>query len=421
MKDFLYKITYIKAGEYKGAITAFIFLFILFASYYIAKPVRDSLASDFTDTQVSTLWTITFFVSTGAVMFYNFLLSKISLKKLIPAVFVFFAISFITLGITLRLSVFNEIFLGKVYYVWVSVFALFHISVFWSFMAQIYSKKQSKRLFAFVNVGASTGAFLGSLMGKFFVKGLPLDVVMFIVSASLFAVLPLIRVLKAVTKGSNQACDVEATKLSANPFSGLKEFITHKRLIGIATFLFIFVGIGTFFYMAQKNILADYSRPERTEIYATMDLWMTLSTIILGLFATNRIAIKFGLSMTLALVPVLVAISLLLLASNPTVAMVVILQVLRRAGNYAITRPSREILFTSVDQEARFKTKPFIDIVVYRGGDLVWAWFFVLLGAEGVFKLHLSQQLYVGAGIAVIWAFIAYFVGRQHEKAEAAS
>ena len=336
-------------------------------------------------------------------------------------VFVFFAISFITLGITLRLSVFNEIFLGKVYYVWVSVFALFHISVFWSFMAQIYSKKQSKRLFAFVNVGASTGAFLGSLMGKFFVKGLPLDVVMFIVSASLFAVLPLIRVLKAVTKGSNQACDVEATKLSANPFSGLKEFITHKRLIGIATFLFIFVGIGTFFYMAQKNILADYSRPERTEIYATMDLWMTLSTIILGLFATNRIAIKFGLSTTLALVPVLVAISLLLLASNPTVAMVVILQVFRRAGNYAITRPSREILFTSVDQEARFKTKPFIDIVVYRGGDLVWAWFFVLLGAEGVFKLHLSQQLYVGAGIAVIWAFIAYFVGRQHEKAEAAS
>jgi len=371
MENLFTEITKVKEKEAKGAIIAFVFLFILFASYFIAKPVRDSLASDFTDTEVSTLWTITFFASTAAVMIYNFFLSKFSLKSLIPAVF-----------ITLRANVFDYTLLGKIYYIWVSVFALFHISVFWSFMSQIYTKEQSKRLFAFVNVGASVGAILGSLMGKFFVKGLPLDVVMFMVGGSLVIVLPFITILKTVTKDSSQNSDVEVTKLSSNPFSGLGEFITHKRLIGIAFFFFIFVGIGTFFYMAYMNG----------------------TTIILGLIATNRITSKFGLSSALASVPALVAVSLMLFATTPTVAMFLVLQVLRKAGNYSITRPCREILFTGVDQEARFKTKPFIDIVVYRGGDFVWGWFFVLLGTEGLFHLSLPQKLIVGGVIAIGWA-----------------
>lgn len=420
MSDVLYKITKIKSNEITGALVAFVFIFLLMASYMIAKPVRDALASEFTDTEVAALWTKTFFTSLVAVFFYNLLSAKISVNKLVPGVFIFFAITFLLTAAALR-SGYNEILIGKIFYVWVSVFSLFHISVFWSLMSQLYTKEQSKRVFAFINTGASVGAIAGPFLVIFFLKDLPLETILFITSGVLIAVVPLIIILNRIIAQSPDRPRIVASKLSGNPFSGIKEFITHPRLIGIALFIFIFVSISTFFYMAQKNILADYPSAERKEILSKLDLYINGLTIFLGLFATNRIATKLGISSALSIVPVIVAISLVVFATTPTVAMFLVLQVLRKAGNYSITRPSREILFTGVDQEARFKTKPFIDVVVYRGGDLFWAWFFVWLGKEGMLKLDLSQQLMVGAGIAVVWAVLGFILGKQHERAEEAA
>jgi len=417
MTNYFYKLTQIKSEETKGAIVAFIFIFLLMTSSMIVKPVRDALASDFTDTEIATLWTQTFIFSTIVVFIYNILATRVSLQKLVPGVFLFFATTFIMTAGALR-SGFNPVILGKFFYVWVSVFALFHISVFWSFMSQLYSKEQSKRIFAFINTGASVGAITGPLLVITFVKYLPLEATLIITSVILIAVVPLVMVLNKILKNSPELEANELNKLSSNPFSGMKEFVTHKRLIGIAGFIFIFVGIGSFFYLAQKDILADYSRPERKEILAKLDLYINSLTILLGIFATNRIAHKFGLSTALSIVPLLVVGALALFATSPTVTMFLVLQVLRKAGNYAITRPSREILFTGVDREARFKTKPFIDVAIYRGGDVFWAWFFVALGTEGIFGLNLSQKLLVGACIAVVWTILAYILGKQHERAE---
>jgi len=412
-----HRLTKIRPGEVRGAMTAFLFIFLLMASYMIAKPVRDALASDFTDTEIAKLWTQTFLYSTVMVFLYNVLAARISMKWLVPGVFLFFALTFTLTAIALQTGL-NPVALGKFFYVWVSVFALFHISVFWSFMSQIYSKEQSKRIFAFINTGASVGAITGPLLVITLVKNLPLETILIITSVVLVAVIPLFAILNLELKNKPDLDARELKKLSSNPFSGIREFLTHRRLLGIAAFIFIFVGIGSFFYLAQKDILSEYSKPKRYELLGKLDLYVNSLTILLGIFAANRIAGKFGLSTALAIVPVVVACSLVLFATSPTVIMFLVLQVLRKAGNYSITRPSREILFTGVDQEARFKTKPFIDVAIYRGGDVFWGWFFVALGTEGVFNLGLSQKLLVGAVIAIAWALLGYFLGKQHERDE---
>ena len=411
------RLTQIKSEEVKGAVLSFVFIFLLMASYMIAKPVRDSLSSTFTDTQLATLWTYTFGTSIVAVFIYNVFAARLSLKKLIPGVFLFFALTFFVTAVLLKLG-YDRVLLGKFFYVWVSVFSLFHISVFWSFMSQLYSKSESKRIFAFINLGASGGAILGSLAAGEYLNQFPLEAKLVITSVVLLVVIPLIWILDRKSNVRSGAKASEFTKLSANPFSGFQEFLKHKRLIGIASFIFIFVGIGTFFYYAQKDILSVYEKPEREQILSRLNLVVNVLTFLIGLFATNRIAAKFGLATALAMVPFMMAFGLLLFATIPTVWMFLVLETLRKSGNYAITRPSREILFTGVDSEARFKTKPFIDVAIYRGGDLVWAWFFVFLGTEGALKLSLSGKLLVGVGIALAWGVLAYALGKKHEEGD---
>jgi len=411
------RLTQIKPEEVKGAVVSFVFIFLLMASYMIAKPVRDSLSSTFTDTQLATLWTYTFGTSIVAVFIYNVFAARLSLKKLIPGVFLFFALTFIITAGLLK-SGYDRVLLGKFFYVWVSVFSLFHISVFWSFMSQLYSKSESKRIFAFINLGASGGAILGSLAAGEYLNQFPLEAKLVITSVVLLVVIPLIWILDRESNVRSGAKAADFAKLSANPFSGFQEFLKHKRLIGIASFIFIFVGIGTFFYYAQKDILSVYEKPEREQILSRLNLVVNVLTFLIGLFATNRIAAKFGLATALAMVPFMMAFGLLLFATIPTVWVFLVLETLRKSGNYAITRPSREILFTGVDSEARFKTKPFIDVAIYRGGDLVWAWFFVFLGTEGVLKLSLSGKLLVGVGIALAWGVLAYAIGKKHEEGD---
>ena len=159
--------------------------------------------------------------------------------------------------------------------------------------------------------------------------------------------------------------------------------------------------------------MADYTRAERTEIWAFIDLVTNTFTVLAGLFLTSRLATRFGLGLTLALIPVIVMGGLLSVAMVPVLSIVVGLQIFRRGGNYAITRPAREMLFTHVDQETRFKAKPVIDVVVYRGGDTFWGWAFT--GLTSVFGLGVAGVAVVGAVIAALWAAIGLILGRRVE------
>ena len=413
--SFLSRSTQIKPHELRAALTSFVFIFILMASYMIMKPVRDALPSDWGDVSLAQQWTYTFIVSTIAVSIYNVLASKVSLRTLVPGVFIFFALSFLSIFAAYKFGV-SVSQLGKIFYVWSSVFSLFHISVFWSFISQEYSKEESKRLFGFINTGASAGAICGPLIVILLAKNMSVDNILIVTALSLLSTLPLIRLLNAefAKKGKEGLSEVT---LNPNPFSGFQEFITHKRLLGIAAFIFFFTGVSAFLYSIQTDLLADYSRADRKALLGSVELATNGLTIVIGIFVTNRLARKFGMATSLGLVPFVVAVLLVLLSLNPAIMLVLALQVTRRAGNYAITRPSREILYTAVDAEARFKTKPIIDVAVYRGGDVFWIWLIALLG-DGGMNLSLPQLLYAGVLVAVVWGLIGVYIGKKHELEE---
>lgn len=236
--------------------------------------------------------------------------------------------------------------------------------------------------------------------------------ILLVTAGVLLLTLPLIAILNR--EFAKKEGKVKRSRLSANPFSGFQEFITHKRLVGIAAFIFLFTGASAFLYFAQKELLTDYSRADRKQLLGSVELATNILTIVIGMFATNRIARRFGMPTTLSLVPFVICSLLLLVSMNPAIMLVLALQVVRRSGNYAITRPAREILYTAVDREARFKTKPIIDVAVYCGGDVFWIWLITLLG-EGGLKLGLTPILCVGAAVTLIWGFVGVYLGRKHD------
>ena len=406
----------IEAHELRAVLLSFAFVFTILASYYILRSIRDGLASDWTDVELSTIWTFTFFISFLVVALYGFACSKIKFKYLVPGVYAFFALTFFSLYILINtLPEFK--LTNQIFYVWVSVFSLLNISVFWSFMADIYSKQQATRLFGFIAAGSSLGAIFGPTISLLLATKIG-SYNLILVSASLLivpvfiaTVLEKIRASDLGTQEKNQSYD---QPLGANILSGFKEFALNRLLLGIGIFIVLYTGISTFIYFELKNILVDYNQDLRTQIWAGMDLAVNVLAVVTAMFATSRLATRFGLSVTLPLVPIIIILGLLIVVVSPILWVVVGLQIVRRAGEYAITKPAREMLFTIVDRESRFKAKSVIDVVVYRAGDIFWAWAFT--GLTQVLGMSLAAIALVGAGIASMWSLLAVYLGRYFDK-----
>jgi AAA family ATP:ADP antiporter len=419
MINFLKTASKVKEKEVKAVIFSFLFVVVLMSAYYILRPVRDAMASDWSDAEVSWLWTLNFFISTAIVALYGSMVSKFRFRLLVPTMYGIFAISFIifyALG-----SVFEDrTLIDKSFYVWVSVFSLFHISVFWTFMSELFSKEQSGRLFGIIAVGASVGGLIGPSITAFFSVSLGANNLMLIASMMLLIPIPIIFYLQSLKSKqlNNEVLDIPDSNQSigGNPLAGFKMFFSNPYLLSIGLFIFLYTGISSFVYFELKNLLSDFSRSERSVIWAQIDLAVNILAISTGLFATGRIVTKFGMPATIAMVPIMICIGLLVLAISPLLGVVMVLQIIRRAGNYAVTRPAREMLFTLVNQETRFKAKPVIDIVAYRGGDMLTAWLFTGL-TQGL-GLGLAAVAAVGAGIASVWALVGIYLGKWFDRYE---
>jgi AAA family ATP:ADP antiporter len=413
----------IKPHEIRITLSSFLLVFILMAAYYILRPVRDSMASDWSDAEVSWLWTFTFFFSVIAVTLYGALISHIRFKRLVPAFYALFAASFILFYIATQTNN-DKTLIDKSFYVWVSVFSLFHISVFWSLMSELFSRQQATRLFAFIGAGASVGAIIGPSVPVLFADNIGIENLILIASALIALTVPISFWLQTLkysdleTQENISRTLIENQQnvfIGGNPFSGFSEFIKSPYLLAIGLFILLYTSISSFVYFELKNLLADYDRESRSQIWASMDLAVNTLTVIVAAFATGRIAKRFGLSITLASIPVLIAAGLILLAFAPIIGVVVTVQIIRRAGNYAVTRPAREMLFTAVSRDTRFKVKPVIDIVIYRGGDMLNAWAFTAL-TQG-WGLSLAAVAGVGAFIAILWAITGIYLGRKFDQA----
>jgi AAA family ATP:ADP antiporter len=393
-------------------------------AYNIMKPVRDALPPDWSDAALAWLWTYNFFFSIVAVSLYGFAVSRLRLKYLIPGVYSFFALSFVLFYVGAS-SLTNSEFVDKAFYLWISLFSLFHISVFWSLMADLFTKQQAPRLFAFIASGASVGTIAGSIATLWLAKIVGTLNLMLIAAIILVAIVPLVgalyrlkatRMLPDESAETAEGAGNEAV-VSGNPFAGFREFVRNPFLLGIALFIFLYTTLGSFVYFEIKNLTVDIDREARTQLWAGINLTVNSIAILVAMFATGRIATRFGIAKTLAFVPIVVAFGFLFVVVNPMLAVVVGSWIVLKGGNYSITRPAREMLYTLVNREDRFKAKPVIDIVVYRGGDALAGWAFA--GLTAGLGLGLGGVAAIGAIVAVAWAAVGVYLGRSYDQSTA--
>ena len=410
------KLLKIERAEFAPALLSFLFVFTLMASYYVLRPVRDAMASDWSDAELSWLWTLNFFISGGAVLLYGWIASRVSLQKLVPGVYLFFAASFGLFYLATQ-SFDDTGLIDKSFYVWVSFFALFHVSVFWSFMSDLYSSAQSKRLFGLFGAGASIGAVSGPLIPVFLGTQIGVYNLLLIAALMLLFIIPIIFFLerqRQTPATTGNPASKSAQVIGGDFFDGFVDLLCHRFLLGIALFLLLYTMMSSFVYFELKNVMVEYDRATRAQYWGMMDLAVNSLSILTAVFVTSRLATRFGLAITLALVPLLLVCGWLAVAIAPGLLLLIGLQIVRRAGNYAITRPAREMLFTSVTPSTRFKTKPVIDIVVYRGGDVLAGWTYTGL-AQGI-GLGLGAIAMVAAVLALMWTLVAVFLGVSYEN-----
>ncbi len=408
--------TKIEAEEMPAVIAAFVLFFAVFAGYFAVRPVRETVGTILGRQRVADLFVVTWIVSIGVVMLYATLVARIRRAVLLPAIYGAVAVLLASIGIVLKTDPRNT-FMPAVFYVLISVLNLFIVSVFWSFLLEIFSKDQTKRLFGVIAVGGTAGALVGPVTTDLVVGYIGNSGVLFL-GAALFVVAIVCQralihqgALFQATQGAAAVPDDRPVG-SANPFAGLMLVLKSPYLLGIAVFMVLLSSVTTFLYMEQLDIVKKtFSDPAlRTQIFSRIDYIVQSLTIVLQFFVTGRIAQRFGVVTLLTVVPLLMVACFLGLAASGTFAVLAAAMVLRRVGEYAFIRPGREMLYSVVDTETKYKAKSFNDVPVYRGGDALSAQVQDLLVNKGFSS---SSIAVLGAAIAAMWAFTAWRVGRR--------
>jgi AAA family ATP:ADP antiporter len=403
-------------NELKGLLWATTYGFFIMFSYYILRAVRDEISSaDRGNLQI--LWTAVFLVMLLAVPLYAWVASKWSRGVFVPLVNRFFIACLIAFWLCLAfLPEAARPWIDRVFYVWTSVFALFVVTVFWGFLADCFDNNQARRLFSFIAVGSSVGGMVGSTVTAVLAEMVPTF------SLLLLACIPLeiaswcaLTLHRRFDTGNVNVQGESSRAISGNAWSGMKAVFSSPYLLGIASFIALMTFASTMLYFQQANLVAEVftDRGVRTAFFAKVDLSVNILTIVFQVYLTARVIKWLGVGITLALVPIAVALGFLALGLYPTLAVLVVVQVAYRAGRYGFTKPAREILWTVLDREAKYKSKPFLDAAVYRGGDLLSGWMYTGMAAVG---LTIGAIALVAVPIAGIWAVLGLRLGRRQEQ-----
>ncbi len=430
----------IERHELRAVLVSFVYLFCLMASYYTMRPLRDALASEIASEDLKYLWTGTFIASTLAALVFGWVVSRFRISQFLPWVYGFFIINIVIFYLLMAAyplgspdiitaPIFNvwPVVLGEakvstvvacIYYIWLSVFNMFVVSVFWSFLADRYTKDQSKRLFGFIAAGGSAGAALGPLATAAVVTSLGADNMLVIAAVVLSITIFCIRDLTGHTEGGHSdelKQQAEKDKIGGSFWSGFTMLFKDPYLIAIAVFVMLYTFISTIFYVAQVDLVraAFETREARYAVNAIVDGVVNGLAIFTQLFVTSRIAGRWGLVFLLAVMPAFMIFAFFALSAFPVLMMILSLQVVRRAGNYAMTRPGREMLWTVVDRDKKYKAKNVVDTSVYRGADLINIWIENGLRSAG---FGLAQIALVGSGVAAVWCGVSVWLGKAAEK-----
>jgi AAA family ATP:ADP antiporter len=412
----------VEATEVVASLWAFSYFFCLLCGYYILRPVRDEMGIQAGVDQLQWLFTGTFLTMLAVVPVFGWLSSRFPRRQFMPAVYIFFAINLLVFFALFSAEVW-PLYTSKAFFIWLSVFNMFVVSVFWSFMADLFSNAQARRLFGFIAAGGSSGAIAGPLITT---RIAPLiDPALLLPISACFLLASVICILR-LSKWSRQqqpaepdpALDVRQP-IGGGIFGGITLLLRSDYLLGIGLYVILFTLLSTFLYFQQAYIVSQaISDPgERIALFALIDLVVNSLTVAGQLLVVSRIIGRFGVTVTLMLMPVVAIVGFFALGLFPTLAVLVVFGCVRRAGEYAISKPAREILFTVISREEKYKVKNFIDTVVVRGGDAVSGWLFEGLRMLG---LGLSGISFVAVPVAVLWTTTAYLIGRRQEQLRAA-
>ena len=412
--------TLIEANETRAVSLSFLTAFTVMAAYFFLRPVRDSMASDWSTAEISQLWTVQFFLSLVLVMVYGFACSRIRFRLLVPSVYGFYALTFACFYFGSSF-VTNPVLLDKSFYVWVSLFSMFNLSVFWSFMSDTFSTEQSKRVFPFIGAGVSAGAAAAPLVVAIFAKDIGNNNLMLVAAGILLLSIPMVLYLQRLKivdlHNESVQANLAAAKMGGRWWAGFRDFVSNPYLLMIGVFILAYTAVQAFIYFETTDLLRIYEdRETRTTILALRDAVVNILTFGLGLFITGRLVKRLGMAATLALMPAFAAIGLVILALVPALAVLLAMDIARRAAEYGITRPAREMLFTKVDRETRFKTKPVIDVAIYRAGDAWWGGVFSFLSSTA--GLGFVAMSLIGAVLAALWAGTGIYLGRAFHRRE---
>ena len=424
---FLSRVARIEPRELPAVLAAFLLFFFVLGSYFAVRPVRETVATILGRERVADLWLYTALFSMLIVPVFGWLVARVRRSVLLPGVYGAVALILAGIGSVLQADGAGvSIGVGAFFYVWISVLNLMLVSVFWSFLLEMFSSDQATRLFGVIAAGGTLGALVGPLTTRLVVNTLGNAGVLYVGTAGFLCAIgcqmALIRIWKRDREGiravSASASPVAASRadaaLGGNPFAGIPIVLRSPYLLGIALFVMLLSAVNTFLYFEQLQIVSDTfpDTTRRTEVFATIDFVVQSLTIVSQLFLTGAIAARFGVGTLLTFVPVLMIGAFLTLAGSHVFAVIAVSLVMRRYGEYAFIRPGREMLWSTMDTETKYKAKSFIDVPVYRAADYVGAQFKTALDAVASSP---SAPALVGAGIAVVWAVCGWQLGRQHD------
>lgn len=419
----LTRIVAVKPAEIRALLWSFAYFFFLLAAYYVLRPVRDEMGIAGGVRNLPWLFTATFFVMLAAVPVFGAMVARIPRRRFIPLVYHFFVANILAFWLLLTFKV-AMADTAKVFFVWISVFNLFAVSVFWSFMSDLYASEQGKRLFGFIAAGGSAGALLGPAIAVWLAEPVGRANLLLIAALLLeFAVLCAMRLeaaapaLKADTP-SAEAAPPRETAIGGSWIAGLLMVARSPYLAGIALWVALLSLAGTFLYFQQAGIVSALTDDpnKRTAIFAQIDLAVSLLTITVQFLATGKLIRRFGAGPAAAVLPLVFAAGFLMLALTPLLWVVITFQATQRAANFALSNPAREVLFTVVDREEKYKAKYVIDNVVFRGGDAASGWLFHALRGLGMEANAISMAT---VPLAIGWFALALALGRSHEKRSA--
>ncbi|HYW93250.1 MAG TPA: MFS transporter [Gammaproteobacteria bacterium] len=414
-RNALARIVLVGPGELGGLLGGFAYFFCLLCSYYVLRPVRDEMGIRGGVDNLQWLFSATFIAMLAAVPLFSAVAARYPRRRLLPVVYLFFIVCIG--GFWLWLGTGHAIdWAARCFFVWLSVFNLFVVSVFWSFLADLFDDEQATRLFGAIAAGGSAGAILGPALTAALAQRLGTASMLPFATGVLALTLPCIAGLERWARrhrGERDGTDSEAA-LGGSLSDGVRAVARSRYLLGICAFIWLYTSLSTFLYFEQAHMVARTiaDSATRTSVFAGIDLATNLLTVGAQLFLTARLVRRLGLGRALALVPILVALGFVVLAAAPALAVIAGVQVLRRAGNYALARPGREMLFTVVSRMEKYKSKNFIDTVVYRGGDALAGWVFAGLSAAG---LGLRGIAVAAVPVALVWMLAGYGLGHTRE------